>query len=136
MDLPKCKICGEKHRLGPCPQSRATNPVAKATKGKAGTAEVDGLVRRSTAGTGLRVGEAVAVQPTTSEIMDVTSRERPATNLARGEAVTQRTVNAPIAGSNPAEPAKKPFDRNEAHRNYMRDYMRRRRQAEKQETEK
>jgi hypothetical protein len=52
----------------------STHPVAKATKGKAGTAEVKGLVRRSTAGTGLRVGEAVAVQPATSEFMDVTGR--------------------------------------------------------------
>jgi hypothetical protein len=46
---------------------RFSNPVAKATKGKAGTAEVKGLVRRSTAGTGLRVGEADADQSATSE---------------------------------------------------------------------
>jgi len=48
--------------------------LAKATRGKAGTAGVTGPVRRSTAGTGLRVGEAVAVQPATSEIMDATGR--------------------------------------------------------------
>jgi hypothetical protein len=60
--------------LGDAKRAARTNPVAKATKGKAGTAEVKGLVRRSTAGTGLRVGEAVAVQPATSEIMDVTGR--------------------------------------------------------------
>jgi hypothetical protein len=141
MDLPKCRTCGERHRLGPCPSShpkntpeasgtarkapsglvlakpsrnsvRAStlakvddgvaltsmahppglidkiagairsgklkisppNPVAKAIKGKAGTAEVKGLVRGSTTGTGLRVGEAVAVQPATSEFMDATGR--------------------------------------------------------------
>lgn len=47
---------------------------AKATRGKAGTAVVTGHVRRSTAGTGLRVGEAIAVWPATSEFMDVTGR--------------------------------------------------------------
>jgi len=48
---------------------------AKATEGKAGMAVVMDHVRRSTAGTGLLVGEAVAVQPATSEIMDVTAGE-------------------------------------------------------------
>lgn len=48
---------------------------AKATKGKAGTAVVTGHVRRSTAGTGLRVGEAGAAQSATSEFMDVTAGE-------------------------------------------------------------
>lgn len=49
---------------------------AKATEGKAGMAVSDqGHVRRSTAGTGLQVGEAVAVQPATSEIMGVTAGE-------------------------------------------------------------
>lgn len=49
---------------------------AKATRGKAGMAgAVCSPVRRSTAGTGLRVGEASADLPTTSEIMDVTAGE-------------------------------------------------------------
>lgn len=48
---------------------------AKATKGKAGMAVGMPHVRRSTAGTGLRVGAADAVQPATSEIMDVTAGE-------------------------------------------------------------
>lgn len=48
---------------------------AKATEGKAGTAGVDDPVRRSTAGTGLQVGEASADLPATSEIMDVTAGE-------------------------------------------------------------
>ena len=47
---------------------------AKATEGKAGMAAGTASVRRSTAGTGLRVGEAVAVRPATSEFMDVTAR--------------------------------------------------------------
>ena len=63
--------------------SGPTNPVAKATKGKAGTAVVKGHVRRSTAGTGLRVGAAGAVQPATSEIMDATAGET-APNSRRG----------------------------------------------------
>jgi hypothetical protein len=48
---------------------------AKATKGKAGMAGGDEVpVRRSTAGTGLQVGEASADLPATSEHMDVTAR--------------------------------------------------------------
>ncbi len=53
---------------------------AKATEGKAGMAGVTGPVRGSTAGTGLRVGVADAVQPATSEFMDVTAGRVPATN--------------------------------------------------------
>ncbi len=48
---------------------------AKATRGKTGTAAGKPSVRRSTAGTGLRVGEAIAVWPATSEFMDVTAGE-------------------------------------------------------------
>ena len=50
---------------------------AKATEGNAGMAEGtdDVLVRQSTAGEGLRVGAADAVQPATSEVMDVTAGE-------------------------------------------------------------
>jgi len=69
------------------------NPVAKATKGKAGTAEVKGLVRRSTAGTGLRVGEAVAVQPATSENMDATGR-RDVHQLKRGRPLAKDAAKA------------------------------------------
>jgi hypothetical protein len=61
--------------LGDAKRAARKNPVAKATKGKTGKAEVKGLVRGSTTGTGLRVGEAVAVQPATSEFMDVTAGE-------------------------------------------------------------
>ena len=74
---------------------------AKATKGKAGTAGVTGAVRRSTAGTGLRVGEAVAVQPATSEITDVTSRERPATNSKRGRPLKGEQRDKPWLKTNP-----------------------------------
>ena len=49
---------------------------AKATEGKAGMAGDDDVsVRRSPAGTGLRVGEASADLPATSELMDVTAGE-------------------------------------------------------------
>lgn len=53
----------------------ANQSRAKATDGKAGMAGATGPVRRSSAGTGLRVGEASADLPTTSEIMDVTAGE-------------------------------------------------------------
>jgi len=52
----------------------ATESRAKATKGKAGQAGVTGPVRRSTAGTGLRVGVSGAGLTATSEFMDVTVR--------------------------------------------------------------
>jgi len=51
----------------------ANQSRAKATDGKAGMAGATGPVRRSSAGTGLRVGEASAVLPATSEFMDVTA---------------------------------------------------------------
>lgn len=47
---------------------------AKATRGKAGTAGVTGPVRRSTAGTGLRVGVSGAGLTATSEFMHATGR--------------------------------------------------------------
>lgn len=62
---------------------------AKATKGKAGMAVDTVHVRGSTAGTGLRVGAADAVQSATSEIMDVTAGET-APN-SRAVADTRRT---------------------------------------------
>lgn len=61
---------------------------AKATEGKAGMAGSDDApVRRSTAGTGLRVGEASADLPATSEHMDVTARRdwHPTTRDTDGE---------------------------------------------------
>lgn len=48
---------------------------AKATEGNAGMAGVTGAVRRSTAGTGLRVGESGVDLTATSEFMDVTAGE-------------------------------------------------------------
>lgn len=58
------------------PADAGTLSQAKATEGKAGMAVVhDDHVRRSTAGTGLQVGEAGADQPATSEFMDVTAGE-------------------------------------------------------------
>lgn len=44
------------------------------------------------------------------------------TKLACGEVATQTAVNGSTAGSNPAEPAKKPFNRNEYQREYMRKW--------------
>ena len=88
--LDQLKALGEAKRLA------RTNPVAKATKGKAGTAGVKGPVRRSSAGTGLRVGEAVAVQPATSEIKDATGR---------------RDVHQPIRGrGRPKVEGKRPWE--------------------------
>jgi len=57
------------------PLLRAQESQAKATEGKAGMAVGTPHVRRSTAGTGLQVGAAGAVQPATSEIMDATAGE-------------------------------------------------------------
>jgi hypothetical protein len=56
------------------PTSSKSESRAKATKGKAGTAGVTGPVRRSTTGTGLRVGVSGAGLTATSEFMDATGR--------------------------------------------------------------
>jgi len=97
-------------------QPRATaetisNPVAKATKGKAGTAGVNGPVRRSTAGTGLRVGEASADLPATSEIMDATARrdEHPISKSALASAMTADAAAGPEF-ADPPVPAAVCFD--------------------------
>lgn len=63
----------------------ALESQAKATEGKAGMAGGESPVRRSTAGTGLRVGAADAVQPATSEIMDVTAGETAPNSEAAGK---------------------------------------------------
>jgi len=74
----------------------ATNPVAKATRGKTGTAGITGPVRRSTTGTGLRVGEADADQPPTS--VDVTGGESAAGDAPELVATDQNAVaNTPGA---------------------------------------
>lgn len=80
-------------------QPAALLSQAKATEGKAGMAGVTGPVRRSTAGTGLRVGEAGAVQPATSEFMDVTAgRDRQpilmADPISFNEALYERELDA------------------------------------------
>lgn len=82
-----------------------SNPVAKATEGKAGMAGINGPVRRSTAGTGLQVGEASADLPTTSEFMDVTGRRDAHTNSE----LSLRRANASdvLSGAHPVGPGRK-----------------------------
>lgn len=70
-----------------------TQSRAKATDGKAGMAVGTPHVRRSTAGTGLRVGEADAVLPATSEIMDVTAGETAPVSFRF--TVSRNTVSSP-----------------------------------------
>ena len=79
---------------GPGTAADIQESLAKATKGKAGMAVGTAHVRRSTAGTGLRVGEAVAVQPATSEIMDATAGET-APNSKRGRGRPRATGKRP-----------------------------------------
>ena len=81
----------------------------KATKGKTGMAVGQAHVRRSTAGTGLRVGEADAVQPATSEIMDVTAGETVPNSSSGGDEAKQAPTKPrrKVAGNSPsrAKPA-------------------------------
>lgn len=70
-----------------------TQSRAKATDGKAGMAVGTPHVRRSTAGTGLRVGVADAVLPATSEIMDVTAGETAPVSFRF--IVSRNTVSSP-----------------------------------------
>lgn len=75
-NLPKIELNARRVRPGwdawglEAPESQAN-----ATDGKAGMAGVTGPVRRSTAGTGLQVGESGAALTATSEFMDVTAGE-------------------------------------------------------------
>lgn len=71
--------------------ARQDESQAKATEGKAGMAVGTPHVRLTTAGTGLRVGAADAVQPATSEIMDVTAGE----TAPNSKAVAETDSNAP-----------------------------------------
>lgn len=79
-------------------------------------AGVNGPVRRSTAGTGLRVGEAVAVLPATSEVMDVTAGET-ATNSettnrehssAAASGTTREVPGGSVIGPAPAAHSARP----------------------------
>ncbi len=80
---------------------------AKATEGKAGMAGVTDPVRRSTAGTGLRVGEAGADQPATSEFMDATAGETASNSEAsshekrRLDASGEQTSTGPETSTSP-----------------------------------
>lgn len=56
----------------------------------------------------------------------------PAKSRARSQEVKASGFDPDIVGSSPAAPAKPKFDRNEAHRNYMREYMRKRRAEQKE----
>lgn len=160
MELPKCRICGERHRLGGCPES-----VARAT------ALADAKHREKSSG---RTDEAKAREvkatrgrperPKTSPELDAalalllpsnhasqnqagvgSERSSPETNSGapqpRGEPA--RTNPVKIAGSPNKRAPRGTFDRLA----YQRDYMRKRRasgkvdkwdrrQAEKQENEK
>ncbi|EKS29307.1 hypothetical protein [Afipia felis] len=88
-------------------EEQSDQSQAKATKGKAGMAGVTDTVRRSTAGTGLRVGEAGVVQPATSEIMDVTAGETAPTPAVDREAVARLVgmVRALLKYTNPTNVA-------------------------------
>lgn len=112
MDLPKCKICGEKHRLGLCPSHESSDG--------------DGLrvhtSHQAKVGPDQLVDAGVAPGPSDA-LGDAKRRE-----LACGEVVTQHAVNVPIAGSNPAEPAKPRAPRGTFDRKaYQRELMRKRR---------
>ena len=73
---------------------------AKATKGKAGMAGVTGPVRRSTAGTGLRVGVSSAGLTATSEFMDVTAGETAPLSVGWSSPVARLAHNQEVASSN------------------------------------
>lgn len=83
----------------PAPSVVTLISQAKATEGKAGMAgDVCAPVRRSTAGLVLRVGEASADLPATSEHMGVTGGESAATNFNSGAALgSQSTVSGQCA---------------------------------------
>lgn len=87
------------------PISQRISSQAKATEGKAGMAVGEPDVRRSTAGSGLQVGEASADLPATSEFMDETAGETaPVPNSAESPSQAQPDTPAGVASS-PQSPA-------------------------------
>ena len=80
MDLPKCKICGEKHRLGFCPQneSRAKASVEAEGHGRPNRPEAEGVsriaARRSAVGVTAKQGQQA--ETTNAGLQGAKSRKR------------------------------------------------------------
>ena len=112
MDLPKCKICGERHRLGPCPQNQSQAKAVVDVRGimKPNRSREEVVSRLASGGGG----------PKRQKTQGGRSGDVNAGSQAKEEA------NSVTAG----ETAPK-FDRVAYHREYMREYMRKRRAAKK-----
>jgi hypothetical protein len=113
MDLPKCKICGEKHRLGPCPQnqSRAKAPVEANGHGTASRPEAESVSR-------------VAAR---RSAVDVPAKQAEQAGKANAGHQGGHQPESVTAGETAHQ-----FDRVAYHREYMREYMRKRRAAQKE----
>lgn len=134
MDLPKCRTCGERHRLGGCPESQArATALADAkrrekssseAKGKpqtpAGSKTGDGLARNSSDG---RTDEAMAG--------DVGAASGRLSGPKPASAEHHESAEEVGMGSERSSPSGAKFDRDAYHRNYMKEYMRKRRAAKK-----
>jgi hypothetical protein len=123
MDLPKCKICGDRHRLGGCPTSSgggdnpSTAQVTRAARGKSDPAppEAKRGLRVPALKSHALIGDGIAL-----------------TSIAHPPGLINKIADAIRTGKLPATPTKPKFDRAEYHRNYMRDYMRKRRKKEQE----
>lgn len=137
MELSKCRICGERHRLGGCPESvaRAT-ALGDAKRREKSSDRATESSREVQSGKGRRKSDnrpAEAVQNVHQlpEVpMDGPSETDSGAPQPRGEPA--RTNPAKIAGSPNKRGPRGSFDRNA----YQRDLMRKRRQAEKRESSK
>ena len=98
----RCRLCGEEHRLGPCPSSKAVAAALEAIKAPA-TPNPEGRPKRSR--------KAKAVEPGDAQ---------PATDASR-------RVQIPASGDKKKRAPRGTFDRQA----YQRDYMRRKAAAKK-----
>lgn len=105
MDAPKCRTCGERHwRNQPCQLSAPTKPKTPSLSGASET------TKPNPASKPLKAQDATTVLTT-----------------AKPQPPEQLNLSEPASNSGP----KAGYDRNAAHRAYMREYMRKRRAKEK-----
>jgi hypothetical protein len=133
MDLPKCRTCGERHRLGPCPSSQTKSRGDEFTDLTARQAKVRADAPRADAGVAPSPRDAnpvaKATKGNTAKSDDVPKSDGVVSRRATPRSVATTSENLDVTAG---ETAPK-FDRATYHRGYMRDYMRKRRQAEKKE---
>lgn len=150
MDLPKCRTCGERHRLGPCPSTstkavnhakapsrpepaRSSQPISRSDQVQS-KPQVE--IRQDVSGSAghvaidkagpVRNPERKQPKAKPASRPNVPKPDRVVTRRATPRSVATTSENLDVTAG---ETAPK-FDRVAYHRGYMKEYMRKRRQKE------